>query len=266
MPFSQGINIALCFSNENEAKNLSKKLTEIGPNINFITAPDFVTFLKVTNDAEKIDCFIIEEKYQECSSTELVDKLKKNPKYKKSVMALFSNNLKDVDSKFFEMHTDYMFDLSSELKNVVTNLRQHIVKKILPVIPHKFNVMVLEDNPDILELISLHLHDLGHEQFDLCSDISDARDKLTKNDYDLLLLDWNLNDGTCLDIIEFIKKTPVSDRTKSAVTVVITGRDDVDDIMTLLHYGIKDHIIKPFGFQEFEDKIGYALEKNSKRD
>ena len=96
-------------------------------------------------------------------------------------------------------------------------------------------------------------------------DTKDAKQKLQTNDYDLLLLDWNLDDGTCLDIIEFVKAKPVSARTKAAVTVVITGRDDVDDIMTLLRYGIKDHIIKPFGFQEFEDKIGYALEKNIKR-
>lgn len=135
----------------------------------------------------------------------------------------------------------------------------------MPVIPTEFNVLVLDNSPEILEVISLHLQELGHEKIELCMDIQEARKCLLTKDYDLLLLDWNLDDGTCFDVIDFIKNNPVSFRTKSAVTVVITGRDDVEDIMTLLKYGINDHIIKPFGFQEFEDKIGYALEKNVKR-
>jgi len=265
MALSKRINIALCFSNENESKNLSKKLTEIAPDINFITAADYNGFLKAIASADKIDCFIIEEKYQECSATKLVDQLKKNLEYKKSVIAVFSANIKNIDTKFYELHTDYIFDLSFELKNVITSLRNHLMKNILPVIPKNFNVMVLENNPEILELISLHLDGLGHDQFDACMDVKEARQKLAKNDYDLLLLDWNLDDGTCLDVIEFIKNHPVNQRTKSAVIVVITGRDEVDDIMTLLGYGIQDHIIKPFELQEFEEKIRYALEKNAKR-
>lgn len=181
--------------------------------------------MKAIASADKIDCFIIEEKYQECLAAEMVDQLKKNLKYKKSVIAVFSANIKNIDT----------------------------------------NVLVLENSPDILELISLHLDLLGHDQFESCMDVKEAFQKLAKNDYDLLLLDWNLDDGTCLDVIEFIKNHPISQRTKSAVIVVITGRDEVDDIMTLLGYGIQDHIIKPFGLQEFEEKIRYALEKNVKR-
>lgn len=266
MALSERINIALCFSNENDARSLSKKLTEIAPDINFITGADHNGFLKAIGSADKIDCFIIEEKYRECSSVELVEQLKNNLKYKKSVIAVFSANIKNIDTRFYELHTDYIFDLSFELKSVITSLRHQLMKNILPVIPKSFNVLVLENSPDILELISLHLDVLGHDQFDPCMDVKEARQKLAKNDYDLLLLDWNLDDGTCLDVIEFIKNQPVSQRTKSAVTVVITGRDEVEDIMTLLAYGIQDHIIKPFGLQEFEDKIRYALEKNIKHD
>lgn len=125
--------------------------------------------------------------------------------------------------------------------------------------------MVLDNSPEILELISLHLSELGHVKYDLCKGIKEAKLNLVDKDYDLLLLDWNLDDGTCIDLIEFIKTSSLSPQTKQALTVVITGRDDVDDIMTLLRYGIKDHIIKPFDFSEFEDKITYAIDKHLKR-
>ena len=265
MLLSERINIALCFNSEAEAKSLSLQLKEISPHINFITAPNFSDFLKAITHAPKIDCFIIEEKYRDCLAVEMINQLKRDQKYKKSVISVFSTNIKKIDSRFYELGTDYVFDLSFELKDVVANLKKLIIKNIEPVIPKNYNVMVLDNSPEILDVIALHLHELGHDKVDLCKDTKDAKQKLQTNDYDLLLLDWNLDDGTCLDIIEFIKNKPVSARTRTAVTVVITGRDDVDDIMTLLRYGIKDHIIKPFGFQEFEDKIGYALEKNIKR-
>lgn len=265
MLFSEQINIALCFNSEEEAISLSKQLKEIAPNVHFIIAGTFSEFLLKITNTNKVDCFIIEEKYKDCAAVDLVDQIKRNPKYKKSVISVFSTNLKKLDNKFYDLNTDYIFDLSFELKNVILNLRTCIVKNLMPVIPTEFNVLVLDNSPEILEVISLHLQELGHEKIELCMDIQEARKCLLTKDYDLLLLDWNLDDGTCFDVIDFIKNNPVSSRTKSAVTVVITGRDDVEDIMTLLKYGINDHIIKPFGFQEFEDKIGYALEKNVKR-
>jgi CheY-like chemotaxis protein len=264
--FSSGqVNIAFCFNNENEAKNLSMQLRDIAPNIHFIITATFDELIMEINNADKVDCFIVEESYLECAATDFIEQIKRNPKFKKSVISFFSANLKKVDSKFHELNPDYIFDLSFELKEVVANLKKLILKNIEPVIPKNYNVMVVDNSPEILDVIALHLHEMGHDKFELCTGTKDAKQKLQTNDYDLLLLDWNLDDGTCLDIIEFIKNNPVSARTRVAVTVVITGRDDVDDIITLLQYGIKDHIIKPFGFQEFEDKIAYALEKNTKR-
>lgn len=265
MLFSEQINIALCFNNESEAISLSEQLKDIAPNVHFIIAFKFGDFLKEITNAEKIDCFIIEEKYKGCVATELVEQIKNNPRYKKSVISVFSTNIKKIDSKFFELNSDYIFDLSFELKDVILNIRKLIVKNLTPVIPKEFNVLVLDNSIEILEVISMHLHELGHNKVELCTDFKAAQKCLLTKEFDLLLLDWNLDDGTCLDVMEFIKNNPVSARTKSAVVVVITGRDDVDDIMTLLRYGINDHIIKPFGFREFEDKIGYALEKNIKR-
>lgn len=264
MLFSECINIALCFNSEAEAQNLSLKLKEISPHISFITAPNFSDFLKAITHAPKIDCFIIEEKYRDCLAVEMINQLKRDQKYKKSVISVFSPDIKKIDSKFYELGTDYIFDMSFELRDVVANLKKLILKNIEPVIPKNYNVMVLDNSPEILDVITHYLHELGHDKVDLCKDIKGAKQKLQINDYDLLLLDWNLDDGTCLDIIEFIKSKPVSTRTKAAVTIVITGRNDVEDIMTLLRYGIKDHIIKPFEFQEFVDKISYALEKSSK--
>ena len=178
---------------------------------------------------------------------------------------MLTQDLDTLSAEHLELDNHYNFDRDTNIKDIIANLKQNIIRALAPVIPKDFNILVLDNSHEILEVISMHLHDLGHAKFDLSHSIQEAEKKLIQNDYDLLLLDWNLDDGTCIDLIEFIKSESLSERTKSALTMVITGRNDVDDIMTLLSYGVKDHIIKPFEFSEFEEKISYALEKHSKR-
>ncbi len=265
MPLSQTINIALCFNDAREAMNFSQRLGEITPQVNYIIGKNFDDFLQAIASLPKVDCFVIEETYKECSAYDLADKLKKSQRYKKSVVSLCTSNLKSINTKFLELDTDYIFDLRTSFDDIASNLRKAIVKKLTPVIPEVFNVLVLDNSPEMLEVISMHLDDLGHKQYDLCKSVQEAKKNLAGKAYDLLLLDWNLDDGTCIDLIEFIQESAISLRTKSALTMVITGRDDVDDIMTLLRYGVKDYVIKPFDFNEFEDKVTYALDKHLKR-
>jgi CheY-like chemotaxis protein len=262
---SKIITIALCFNDKKEAIKLSEKLKDIAPFINFTISVNFNDLLEVIGKEDNIDCFIVEENYKEYASEDLIRLLKESQRYGKSVFSLFSADLQNIDSKFLEMQLNYRFDTNTELNEVVSSLKRYIEKNQSPLIPKNFNVMVLDDNKDFLEVISLHLNELGHHNIDYYSSVSAAKKSLDTHEYDLLLLDWNLADGTCLDLVQYIKDNPVSARTKAAVQVIITGRNDIDDIMTLLDYGIKDYIIKPFDFSEFENKIDYAIEKNIKK-
>lgn len=259
------ITIAICFNNKLDALNFSQKIENFAASIDFVISDTFDGFLKAIAARPKIDCFIIDEDYKECSAYDLIEKLKKSQRYKKSMTSLLTSNLKKIDNKFLELHIDYIFDINTDFKDLNHNLKKILIKKLKPIIPKEFNVMVLDNSPEILELISMHLNELGHEKFDMCSGIKEAKTNMVNKSYDLLLLDWNLDDGTCIDLIEFIKTSTVAPQTKDALIVVITGRDDVDDIMTLLRYGVKDYIIKPFEFGEFEEKIGYAVEKYLKK-
>lgn len=265
MPLSGDIYIGLCFSDPLDAARLSEKLGEVAPKIHFVFGESFDDFLRAIAQRPRIDCFIIEEKFKECPSIDLIEKLKKSQRYKKSAIVLSSPKKSLLDKKYLELGIDYIFDQSTPIDEFITSIKKVMTKKLTPVIPANYNVMVLDNSTEILDVISTHLGELGHAHFDLCKGVKEAKINLIDKEYDLLLLDWNLDDGTCIDLIEFIKSSSISPRTKSALTVVITGRDDVDDIMTLLRYGVKDHIIKPFDFHEFEDKIGYAIDKHIKR-
>lgn len=259
------INIALCFNDENEAKSMAVKLNAISPEMNFIFAPTFDGFLKAIAKTDKIDYFIIEDNFKECVASDLIEKLKVSQRYKKSLISVFTLNHRTLDSKYLEFKLDFIFDAKMDISLVHEGLEKSLLKSIMPVIPKHFNILAVDDDPGILELISLNINELGHQKIELCGSVLEAKKLLNEQEFDLILLDWNISDGTCIDVMEYIKKYPVTSRSKNALTMVITGRNSVDDIMTLLRYGVKDTIIKPFDYSEFADKISYALEKHLKK-
>ncbi len=259
------VNIAFCFNDENQAKNLATKLKEMSPQMNFIIGPNFDSFLKAIAKLDKVDYFVIEDSFKECLASDLIEKLKASQRYKKSLISVFTANQKTIDAKYLAYNPNFVFDAKTDAHAVFEGLEKTLIKSQTPAIPKHFNVLAIDDEVGILELISLNIKELGHKNIDLCNSVLDAKKMLSEKEYDLILLDWNIGDGSCIDVMDFIKKNPVSSRTKGALTMVITGRNSVDDIMTLLRYGVKDTIIKPFDFREFEDKISYAVEKHLKK-
>jgi two-component system response regulator PilR (NtrC family) len=132
------------------------------------------------------------------------------------------------------------------------------------IIPNHYNVLIVEDEPRVLEILVQHMHELNHLNFQTCSSVTEVKNKTKNNKFDLFLLDWNLSDGTCIDLIDHIRAEEKSRSFNQSVIMVVTGRDSVDDIMTLVHMNVTDQLIKPFDHSEFKEKISYALEKHNK--
>jgi DNA-binding response OmpR family regulator len=255
--------VAICFNDLKKSQEYAESLKTAGINGTFILSSNYNQFLIDFMSAPKIDCLIVEENYDGCLATDFIQKLKQSQKYKKTAAIIMVEDLSKISNEISEAKADFIVSHTFDAERVVTDLKNWIEKSGHPIIPENFNILVLDNNKEILEIVSAYLKRMNHKNIELCTSIADAKDKLAEIHYDLLLLDWNLDDGTCLDILEFIKHDVRSKMIKNhlALTIVITGRDAVDDIMTLLRYGVKDHIIKPFDFDEFEDKVSYSIEK-----
>jgi CheY-like chemotaxis protein len=257
------IDIAICFSEPEHSEAIGLQLKKISSKVNLHISSNFEEFLIMLSNSPKMDCFVIEMEFKECSSLEFIEKLKESIKFKNSGIVLFTPDKTKLDGNFDQSKIDYIFDHSTGISQLINNVTNIIGPQITPVIPADYRVLVLEDQSEVLEVIAGYLKELKHEKFDLCRSVNEALNLLTQNDYDLLLLDWNLEDGTCTEVMDAIKESDkISMRTKSALVVVVTGRNDVDDIMSLLKYGVNDSIIKPFDFKEFEDKLVYAVDKH----
>lgn len=86
-------------------------------------------------------------------------------------------------------------------------------------------------------------------------DLKTANEKLN-SEIDLILLDWNLPDGTGIDWLKRLNK-------KSPPVIMLTARSEITDKVLGLEFGSNDYVTKPFEPRELLARIRVQLrEKN----
>jgi DNA-binding response OmpR family regulator len=247
-----------------EARELSAQLSQTELCFEIMMASSFDHFISAIT-LNQVDFFILDWDLKESSAINMAEKLRKSNKYRKTPI-LFVTDVKDasIPMQYSALKIDLVISRPFNLNKLKIPLTEILERKFKRIIPENYEVLVLDNNPDILDIMSDHLKNMQHLNFDTCSSIKEAKQHITDKNYDLLLLDWNLDDGTCIDLLDYMRAKKQGNRLNEALVMVITGRDDVADIMTLLRYNVKDHIIKPFDYGEFEEKIIYAIERHHK--
>lgn len=119
----------------------------------------------------------------------------------------------------------------------------------------KQTIMILEDDEDLAEGISLSLNSRDLE-FVLCRTIAEAKSRLQKRSFDLLIFDINLPDGSGLEFCREIRK---SSRIPIAL---LTAKDMELDIVKGLECGADDYITKPFSLMVLRARIRALLRRN----
>lgn len=128
------------------------------------------------------------------------------------------------------------------------------VKKEQVTLQKRF-ILILEDDEDLAEGICMSLNSEDFE-FVVCGTIAEAKDVLRQKQFDLLILDINLPDGSGLELCRQIRE---SDRTPIAL---LTAKDMELDIVKGLEYGADDYITKPFSLMILRARVRALLRRN----
>jgi DNA-binding response OmpR family regulator len=125
------------------------------------------------------------------------------------------------------------------------------------------NILIVEDMPEISELLSEDLKDVG---FCSSAHISQSMTEATVMleeipDIDCILVDWSLPDGEGLELVKKLRQSEVH---QNKAIVIISANDDINDILEAVRCGATDYIVKPWSRSELKDKIGYALRKHAR--
>src|SRR5579862_2093654 len=114
-------------------------------------------------------------------------------------------------------------------------------------------VLVVDDEPDLLELVSLTLSRMNLRTR-TAADLSSARKLLRSERFDLCLTDMRLPDGDGLDLVAWIQEN------RAAVPVaVITAHGNVESAVRALKLGAFDFVSKPLDLGVLRKLVGSAI-------
>jgi two-component system response regulator PilR (NtrC family) len=120
------------------------------------------------------------------------------------------------------------------------------------------NVLIVDDEPDLCELLSITL---GRMQIDSSSvhDVASARAALQAGHYDLCLTDMQLPDANGLQLVEWMQAA------KPDVPVaVITAHGNVETAVRALKLGAFDFVSKPLDLADLRKLVAQAIKLASR--
>lgn len=117
-------------------------------------------------------------------------------------------------------------------------------------------VLIIEDDKDIVQLLDLHLKDMGFETTKAMTGYDGLQAGLSK-EYDLMILDLMLPG---IDGIEICRRL----RAAEILTpiLMLTARSEEIDKVLGLEMGADDYLTKPFGIREFLARVKALMRRN----
>jgi two-component system, OmpR family, alkaline phosphatase synthesis response regulator PhoP len=110
-------------------------------------------------------------------------------------------------------------------------------------------ILIIEDDPDIADLLELHLKDL-ELNLDRAEDGELGLTKALDNDYELVILDVMLPKLNGLDVCKKIREDK-----KSLPILMLTAKSEEFDKVLGLELGADDYLSKPFSIRELMARI-----------
>ncbi|MCD8509854.1 MAG: response regulator transcription factor [Bacillus sp. (in: Bacteria)] len=116
-------------------------------------------------------------------------------------------------------------------------------------------VLIVEDDPNITELVSMYMDKLGFELL-VADDGEAGLDLYYKERPDCIILDLML---PSIDGWEICKTIRIED--KDTPIIMLTGKGQSYDIIKGLEIGADDYIVKPFDPNELSARVKAALRR-----
>ena len=119
-------------------------------------------------------------------------------------------------------------------------------------------ILVIEDDNELREIIS---KSLLTERYvvDTAATYREGRNKVMGYEYDCILLDIMLPDGSGLKILSELKKSG-----RKVNVIILSAKDSIDDKVEGLNLGADDYLPKPFHLAELHARIKSVLRRTQR--
>ena len=111
------------------------------------------------------------------------------------------------------------------------------------------HLLIVEDEAGIVQFLQQGLEEEGYTVSSATDGIT-AFEKIQKENFDLILLDWMLPKMTGLELCKAIRL-----KNNTTPIIFLTAKDTVQETIEGLKAGANDYIKKPFSFDELVERI-----------
>jgi len=126
-------------------------------------------------------------------------------------------------------------------------------------LPTALSVIVVDDEPLMVELLTRTLKDLGHEVMATGSDGMQAVELTRKHQPDLLVIDYAMPNMDGMEAAEIILK-------EMAIPIVLsTGRTDDSTLQRAKRADIHSYLVKPFHREQLKTAITMAMVRHHEK-
>lgn len=118
-------------------------------------------------------------------------------------------------------------------------------------------ILIIEDEPNLREIMQAFLE---KERYvvETAETYRNALLKIADYDYECILLDIMLPDGSGLSILEELKN-----RRKAENVIIISAKDSIEDKVAGLELGADDYLAKPFHLAELNARIRSVIRRKT---
>ena len=116
-------------------------------------------------------------------------------------------------------------------------------------------LLIVEDEKELSASIAAYFRQENYA-CDLAASFKDALFRIEDWDYDCIILDINLPDGTGLQLLNELKRNHKTDG-----VIIISARHSVNDRIEGLKLGADDYLVKPFHLSELAARVAAIIRR-----
>ena len=122
----------------------------------------------------------------------------------------------------------------------------------------KKSVLVVEDDPSLVELLRYNLEREGFE-VSVENDGESGGLAIIERDFDAVILDWMMPNMSGIDLVRQIRQL---DQKRDTPVIMLTARGEEEDRVQGLESGADDYVVKPFSPKELIARLRALLRRS----
>lgn len=122
----------------------------------------------------------------------------------------------------------------------------------MPLPPKDIRILIVDDMSTMRRVIKSILGQLGYTNLEEAENGKEALSKLSHEQYDFVMTDWNMPEMDGLELVKAIRQDP---KLKDLPVLMVTAEAKKENVLEALKSGVNNYIVKPFTAETLKEKI-----------